>query len=104
MPKSKVPKSGKHKPVVLRVDKQMVMCPYHPKYLTIIIHYPRSDAGRYSDYIDVTIEDEFGREVANYGDDYHDKGTAKAEGFVAGVKLCVPTLTVCERRVCDREN
>jgi hypothetical protein len=50
--------------------------------IEIITHYTKSNLdGDYSD-VEVLLN---GEQIGNWGDSYHDKGTEKAEGFVAGL-------------------
>ena len=53
---------------------------------TITTHYYEDDKEMHRDYAEITIEDEEGKIIAHYGDDYHEKGWDRSEGFVDGVK------------------
>ena len=68
--------------------------------LTRVIHYSVDDEECNGDYYSVELKDSNGRTVARWGDDYHDKGLDKAEGFIQGVEYVTRTkvkLTEQER-------
>lgn len=51
--------------------------------LTIAYHYPITDPECHGDYYDVTVDAQINgmKYSIQYGDEYHDKGSEKAEGF-----------------------
>ena len=57
--------------------------------IQIVTHYEEDDPDGDGDYlaVDVLVNDEI---VMEYGDAYHDKGSEKADSFVAGVMHAVP--------------
>lgn len=47
----------------------------------IVAHYVKNDEGMEGDYAAISVAVN-GVKAAEYGDDYHDKGAEKVEGFV----------------------
>lgn len=54
--------------------------------LKIIYHYPKHDSEFIDDYCGVSLWIN-GDCIQEYGDDYHDKGDSKVEGFVDCLKF-----------------
>ena len=54
------------------------------KRLIVITHYFKCDKEFLSDYASIDICLPNGELVASWGDNYHDRGQEKAEGFVQG--------------------
>lgn len=50
------------------------------KKITIIKHYDKEDPRCVGDYREIEILTESGESIL-YGDDYHEKGLARSEGF-----------------------
>lgn len=71
-------------------------------HLVVTTHYSTGDTGFNSDHcgITITVDDIL---IAEYGDEYHDKGTAKAQGFIDAVHLFVPRAQIIWKRVADIE-
>ena len=81
--------------------------PLKVRGVTVTVHYPKSDKRMDGDYYDVTINVACGDAMLHmdYGDSYHDKGWAKAEGFVDALKLLYgDKLPVLQLRAADRED
>ena len=78
------------------------------KGITVTYHYSDADPKCGGDYydVDVRVEAEDGRWfAAQYGDWYHDKGSAKAYGFVDAVlTLHGPKIPVVRIKLADRED
>lgn len=75
--------------------------------ITVTAHYPKSDTKMYGDYYDISINVACGDKMlsAEYGDQYHDKGWEKAEGFIDAFKLIFgDKLPVLKLRAADRED
>lgn len=74
--------------------------------MTITTHWPKTDPDRMGDYYDVTIDlylDGIHYQAA-YGDQYHDKGMEKAEGFRDALRcLYGQKFPVLYSFVADRE-
>ena len=67
----------------------------NPKIIRVITEYPRrdpTDGGPSGDYtcVEVWVDLDL---AARFGDEYHDKGKAKADAFVAGVKYAIEFST-----------
>lgn len=71
-----------------------------PIKITVITHYHQSDPDFHADYWGVTVEFD-GEEVAKFGDEYHDKGEDKAQGFVCALTLVDPTLIFEYKSIAD---
>ena len=75
--------------------------------VTVTTHYPKSDKEMWGDYYDITINVACGDVMLHmdYGDSYHDKGYAKAEGFVDALKLLYgDKIPVLNLRAADRDD
>ena len=75
--------------------------------VTVTTHYPKSDKQMYGDYYTVSIRVTRGKMTyaMEYGDHYHDKGQAKAEGFVDALKILFGSkFPVIRHRVADQED
>jgi hypothetical protein len=72
---------------------------------TILKHHEKEeddDCG--GDYWDLEILDENGACIQTYGDDYHESGSDKAEGFVDGVRYASSeAIEIKYENVADRE-
>ena len=52
----------------------------------IVLHFDKEDYSWEGEYreVDVVVDDKL---IQKYGDDYHDKGYERAEGFINGLKF-----------------
>lgn len=74
--------------------------------VTVIVHYPITDPQMTGDYYDVTVDVTLDnkRYHMDYGDYYHDKGTAKAEGFIDALRIIYGSkFPVIRGRQADRD-
>ena len=53
--------------------------------ITQIIHYAEDDSKFERDYYSIVLKDSTGKTIATFGDNYHDSGMERAEGFIAGI-------------------
>lgn len=70
------------------------------KKIDVIWHYHKDDKKFLGDYwnIEVFIGQ---NKILEYGDDYHDKGQDKVNGFIDGVKSCGYEVIVNHKRIAD---
>ena len=73
--------------------------------IEVVTHYHQDDVRCSSDYIDMEIfvDGEF---VKSWGDDYHDKGHEKVEGFLEAVEHFFGSdqeITIKRTHVADRD-
>lgn len=54
--------------------------------IKVITHYAKDDTGFFGDYLSIDIKIS-NRIVVSFGDDYHDKGLEKLEGWIEGFKF-----------------
>ncbi len=70
--------------------------------LTILTHYAKDDIDFTGDYWKVEVFDETGKCIYIKGDDYHDKGKEKVEGFIDGYQLTSKEIIkITNERIAD---
>ena len=70
----------------------------------IEVHYSKEDEDFSGDYYSIVLKDKFGGEVDSFGDDYHDRGMERMEGFLRGVEYATKRKPVTAMiQIADKE-
>lgn len=68
--------------------------------IKIITHYAEDDPSCENDYyqIEIFVNDKL---VKTYGDQYHDKGREKAQGFMDGIRALTEYYSLTDTKLAD---
>ncbi len=73
--------------------------------IKIVTHFPKDDPEFCADYYDIEIFDDADNQIAYFGDDYHDSGYDKVEGFIEGIEWAIGKKIKIKRiDIADRED